>query len=96
MLGEPIDKRGPVNTAETRPIHQPPRRALPLAIAVGGAETESWIDMSRNYAQVCADNGIPNEFMELAGEDHFTITGRLADADGPLVPVMLRQMGLGG
>src|SRR5689334_15916581 len=24
MLGEPIDKKGPVNAKETRPIHQPP------------------------------------------------------------------------
>lgn len=77
------------------PINHLPRRALPLVVAVGGAETAAWIQMSRNYSQACRAAGVPNEYMELPGEDHFTMTGRLADAEGPLVPVILRQMGLG-
>lgn len=77
------------------PINHPPRRALPLVIAVGAAETPAWVRMSRDYAEMCAAAGIANQLLELPGEDHFTMTARLADADGPLVPVIVRQMGLG-
>jgi arylformamidase len=78
------------------PIHHLPRRPLPLVIAVGGAETPAWIEMSRDYARACADAGVPNEFMLLPGEDHFTMTGRLADAGSAAVRAMLKQMRLAG
>jgi len=77
------------------PIHLPPRRALPLVVAVGGAETEQWIGMSRAYAAFCRESGIDCEYLELPGQDHFTMSGLLGEADGPLVCAILAQMGLG-
>ena len=35
------------------PLRNPPRHALPLLIAVGGAEPPLWIRMSKDYAAVC-------------------------------------------
>lgn len=78
------------------PVHLPPRRALPLVVAVGGAETEQWIGMSRAYAALCREAGIDCDYLEVPGEDHFTMSGLLGDPQGPLVQAMLRQMGLAG
>ena len=76
------------------PIHNLPRRALPLVIAVGGAETTEWIKMSRNYAERCAEIGIASEYIEVDGEDHFSLSGLLGDPDGVLVQEICAQMGL--
>lgn len=76
------------------PVHLPPRRPLPLTVAVGGAETERWIAMSKAYAAACRAAGIDCEYLEIAGQDHFTMTGLLGDPAGPLVRAMLAQMGL--
>ena len=76
------------------PIHALPRRPLPLVLAVGGAETEQWIRMSQDYAGRCRDSGIACELMEVAGEDHFTMTLLLGDEGGVLVKAILGQLGL--
>lgn len=76
------------------PIHLPPRRGLPLVVAVGGAETERWIGMSQSYAALCREAGADCDYLEIPGEDHFTMSGLLGDRDGPLVQALLAQMGL--
>ena len=76
------------------PLHHPPRRALPLLIAVGGAEPRLWIRMSVDYAALCREHGIDCEYMEMPGHDHFDISRAVGDPESPLAHAMLRMMGL--
>ncbi|MDP6706660.1 MAG: alpha/beta hydrolase [Alphaproteobacteria bacterium] len=85
----------PETARRLSPIHNPPRRPLPLVAAVGGAETEEWVAMSRAYVQACEHAGIACRHLEVPGEDHFSMTALLGDAEGPLVAAILGQLGLG-
>ena len=76
------------------PLRNPPRRALPVLVAVGGAEPRLWIGMSKNYAALCREHGIACEYMELPGHDHFDISRAVGDSESPLAQAMLRMMGL--
>ena len=76
------------------PLHHPPRRALPLLIAVGGAEPRLWIKMSEDYAALCHAHGIECEYMEMPDQDHFDISRAVGDPESPLAHAMLRMMGL--
>ena len=76
------------------PLRNPPRRAVPVLVAVGGAEPRLWIGMSKDYAALCREHGLDCEYMELPGHDHFDISRAVGDADSPLAQAMLRMMGL--
>ena len=76
------------------PLRNPPRRALPLLIAVGGAEPRLWIKMSQDYAALCREHGIECEYMEIPDHDHFDISRAIGDPESPLAQAMLRMMGL--
>ena len=76
------------------PLRNPPRRALPLLVAVGGAEPRLWIEMSEDYAALCRGRGIECEYLEMPGQDHFDISRAVGDAESPLARAMLRMMGL--
>ena len=77
------------------PLAHPPRRNLPLVIAVGGAETEGWIKQSRDYHALCRNRGIDADYLEMPGEDHFTMTSVMGEPDKPALQAIFRQMGLG-
>ncbi|MCY4454376.1 MAG: alpha/beta hydrolase [Immundisolibacterales bacterium] len=76
------------------PLRNPPRRALPLLVAVGGAEPRLWIKMSEDYAALCREHGIECEYMAMPGHDHFDIGRAVGDPRSPLAQAMLRMMGL--
>ena len=76
------------------PLRNPPRRALPLLVAVGGAEPRLWIKMSEDYAALCRGRGIECDYMEMPGQDHFDISRAVGDPESPLARAMLRMMGL--
>lgn len=80
--------------APLSPMGQPPRRPLPLIISVGGGETEGWIKQSKDYLAMCRANGIEAEYLEVPGADHFDMTGAMGEIEQPLLPAILRQMGL--
>ena len=60
------------------PLRNPPRRALPVLIAVGGAEPRLWIGMSKDYAALCREHGLECEYMELPATTTSTSPGRWA------------------
>lgn len=76
------------------PLRNPPRRALPVLVAVGGAEPPLWIRMSKDYVALCREHGVPCEYMELPGQDHFDASRAPGDPESPLARAMLRMMGL--
>ena len=76
------------------PLRNPPRRALPLLVAVGGAEPRLWIEMSEDYAALCRERGIECEYLEMPGQDHFDISRAVGDPESSLARAMLKMMGL--
>ena len=76
------------------PLRNPPRHALPVLVAVGGAEPPLWIGMSEDYAALCREHGLACEYMELPDHDHFDVSRAVGDAESPLARAMLRMMGL--
>ena len=76
------------------PLRNPPRRTLPVLVAVGGAEPRLWIRMSKDYAALCREHGLECEYMELPEHDHFDVSRAIGDAQSPLARAMLRMMGL--
>ena len=76
------------------PLRNPPRHALPVLVAVGGAEPPLWIRMSKDYAALCRAHGLECEYMELPGHDHFDISRAVGNSESPLARAMLRMMGL--
>ena len=76
------------------PLRNPPRRALPLLVAVGGTEPRLWIKMSEDYAALCRAQGIECEYMVMPGHDHFDISRAVGDPESPLARAMVRMMGL--
>lgn len=78
------------------PMLLPPRHAGALLAAVGGAEPEGWKQQTRDYVAMCQTSDLVCEYLELAGENHFSMSTILADRDCPLIQAMLAQMGLGG
>ncbi|MEQ9640897.1 MAG: alpha/beta hydrolase [Alphaproteobacteria bacterium] len=88
LTADMVDRLSPKDMA--------PRHGGPVLVAVGGAETESWIGMSRDYAEMCRNAGCDVEYLEPDGLNHFTVTASIADPQSPLAQAMLRQMGLAG
>ena len=84
----------PESARRLSPLRHPPRRALPLLVAVGGAEPRLWIKMSEDYAALCRGRGIECEYMEMPSQDHFDISRAVGDPESPLAHAMLRMMGL--
>ena len=76
------------------PLRNPPRHALPVLVAVGGAEPSLWIRMSEDYAALCRERGIECEYLEMPGHDHFDISRAVGDPQSPLCRAMQRMMGL--
>ena len=76
------------------PLRNPPRRVLPVLVAVGGAEPSLWIRMSEDYAALCRERGIECEYLEMPGHDHFDIGRAVGDPQSPLCRAMQRMMGL--
>ena len=76
------------------PVEHPPRVALPLIIAVGGAAPAGWVELSRAYVRVCEKAGLKPRYMEMPGMDHFDISATLGDPESLLTQAIIRQMGL--
>lgn len=76
------------------PTLHPPGTRVPVLIAVGDAETEGWIAQSIDFHAACRAAGTAADLWRLAGEHHFSILTRLADARHPLTTALRRQMGL--
>lgn len=76
------------------PIFMKPATKAPIAITVGGAESDEF----RRQSSALSDawwNDAAVEHFELPGLNHFSVLTETANADNPLTEVRLRLMGLG-
>ena len=84
------DKLGLDEAAARRnsPIHHLPLTSPPLTVAVGGNELPLMHRHSSDYAEACAERGLPVIFCEVPGADHFTILDEIARPDGRLTAIL--------
>lgn len=66
--------------APLSPLRHPPRRQLPLVVAVGANESPEWIEQSSLYAEVADEAGCPVTWIELPEADHYSV---VIDIDQP-------------
>ncbi|MFV8835776.1 alpha/beta hydrolase [Aquisalimonas sp.] len=72
-------------TAEAlSPMHHLPHTDLPLALYVGGGETASWIQQSRDFHTAVSKAGSRASLEVLGDHDHYSIAEELGDARSPL------------
>ncbi len=74
------------------PIHLPPRRGMPVAVAWGGEEPAAFRGQSEAYAAVCTQAGAEVTAIECAGADHFSIMADWADPASPLFKALARNI----
>jgi len=79
------------------PVNRVPSGAPPLIVAVGGAETQEFVDQSMDYAALWREAGNVADLQIVAMANHIDIlTGALAAPGERLHDAVLRQMGLVG
>ena len=77
------------------PIFLNPVTDAPLSIVVGGKESDEFHRQSYNFAQTWRERGAKTEYLDLPGQNHFTIVDQMKHRDNPLTTILLRHMGLG-
>jgi arylformamidase len=66
------------------PVHQLPKRPVPVLLAVGADEPAEFLRQSADYARALGRAGICAELLQLQGHNHFSILGDLDEPDGLL------------
>ena len=79
---------------ENSPFIQPPRSVCPVLVAVGGVEPMGWKQMSKDYFRLCNERGLPCEYLEVAGANHYTMSDHLVDTKSPLNQAIMKLMNL--
>ena len=84
------DKLGLDEAASRRnsPILHLPSAAPPLTVAVGGSELPLMHRQSTDYAEACAERGLPVAFCEVPGANHFTILDEIARPEGRFTAIL--------
>ena len=80
--------------ARNSPTLHPPRRALPMLLAVGAEEPAGWIAQTTGYRRAYEASAGPAGFLEIPGRNHFSVLYDLADPDTALCRAVLEQMSL--
>ena len=71
-------------TVPWSPLHNLPRHAPPLVLAVGAGETSEFLRQHAEYAEAWRGRGLPLAEVEMAGLNHFSAVDALADPDHAL------------
>lgn len=66
------------------PIYHPSGQPTPTIIACGGNESAEFRRQTAAYADILKEAGYPATHIEVAGHDHFSIIGELANPESPL------------
>jgi arylformamidase len=76
-----------LNTEEIRaesPLHHLPTEPVPMVVAVGGAETQSFKEQSKTYCAAVKERLLSAEYLEAPQRHHFDVLDDLALANGIL------------
>lgn len=66
------------------PMRHPPVLAVPLTIVAGGAETAGFIGQSKEFATTCSAHGSSTTYVEIPGQNHYSIMQLIETPDGLL------------
>lgn len=77
------------------PLRHPPRRPVPLIVAVGGDESEEWKRQSQLYADVARSAGCTVAEIEVPDVHHWSILLPMRAPDHPITRALMRMMGIG-
>jgi arylformamidase len=80
--------------ARNSPMALSPAHDLPMTIAVGGGETDEFRRQSREFCDRWAGQLGAIDYIETAGDNHFTVVEGQADPDNPITRALLGHMGL--
>ncbi|SEP06458.1 alpha/beta hydrolase [Aquisalimonas asiatica] len=72
------------SAAALSPVHHLPYTDLPLTLYVGGGETASWIQQSRDFHAAVSKAGSRASLHVLGDHNHYSIAEELGDAHTPL------------
>ena len=78
--------------AEASPTRLPPGRAAPLICAVGGDESEEFLDQQAGFVAAWRAGGARIDELPLPGRDHFTALDALGDPGHPLFQAVKDQI----
>jgi acetyl esterase/lipase len=67
------------------PVHHLPARAAPLVVTVGLDELPELIRQSDEFASAWRRDGLPGQYLPVAGRDHFSILEELAQPGGAIL-----------
>lgn len=72
------------------PKEHPPQKCPATIVAVGANELPELVRQSREYGERLVSRGLPVEYVELPGHDHFSILDELAQPRGALCEQIVR------
>ncbi|HEU4340160.1 MAG TPA: alpha/beta hydrolase [Candidatus Binatia bacterium] len=78
---------------ENSPYLNPPRPICPMLVGVGGAEPDGWQRMSREFFELCKEQGLECEYLVVPGANHYSMSSHLADPDSPLFKAIFKLIG---
>lgn len=84
----------PAMAAKVSPMLNPPTVKAPQLVVAAADETEEFVDMSRDYADLLKKNGIPAEFMVIPGTGHFSIIDQFSQPGSQLLGGVMKMMGV--
>jgi arylformamidase len=82
-------KLQPTEIETLAPIRNLPKRAVPVAVFVGGDELPELQRQSRAYAQYAQTGELIVTMTTVTGCNHYTIMEELASADGALTGALI-------
>ena len=85
-------KLTPEAVAAYSPRFNPPRAAPPLVCAVGGDESEEFLDQQREFLADWRGAGLEITEIPLPGCDHFAVVDAFAQAGHPLLDATLAMI----
>ena len=74
------------------PIYHLSGHPTPAVIACGGNESAEFRRQTAAYADTLKEAGYPVTHMEVAGHDHFSIIGELANPESPLFQAVIKMI----
>ena len=82
----------PDQVAAMSPMRHRPCKPVRLAVAVGGAETQGFVEQSKRFAATCAAQGADARFIEYEACDHYTVMRHFESPQGELTRLVVRDL----
>jgi arylformamidase len=82
----------PDQVAAMSPMRHPPCKPVRLAVAVGGAETQGFVEQSKRFAATCAAQGADARYIEYETCDHYTVMRHFESPQGELTRLVVRDL----